>query len=37
MSKGAPLIDIDLGMTGLTKQELFPLCGQLVGHYPVAG
>ena len=37
MSRGTPLIDSGLSMTGLTKQELSSLCGLLVGHYPVAG
>ena len=37
MSRGTPLADIDLGEKGLTKQELFSLCGRLVGHYSVAG
>ena len=37
MSRGAPLVDIDLNMMGLTKRGLFSLCGRLVGHYPVAG
>ena len=37
MSRGTPLVDIDLDMTGLTKRGLFSLCGRLVGHYPVAG
>ena len=37
MSRGTPLVDIDLNMTGLTKRGLFSLCGRLVGHYPVAG
>ena len=37
MSRGTPLVDVDLNMTGLTKRGLFLLCGRLVGHYPVAG
>ena len=37
MSRGTPLADVDLGVKGLTKRELFSLCGRLVGHYPVAG
>ena len=37
MSRGTPLVDIDLNMTGLTKWGLFSLCGRLVGHYPLAG
>ena len=37
MSRGTPLVDIDLNMMGLTMQGLFSLCGRLVGHYPVAG
>ena len=35
--KGNASADIDLGEKGLTKRELFSLCGRLVGHYPVAG
>ena len=37
MSRGTPLVDINLNMKGLTKRELFSLCGRLVGQYPVAG
>ena len=37
MSRGRLLVDIDLGIKGLTKQELFSLCGHLVGYYLVAG
>ena len=35
MLRGKPLVDNDLGMKGLTKQEFF-LIGHLVGNYPVA-
>ena len=37
MSRRTPLADVDLDMKGLTKRELFSLCGHLIGHYPVAG
>ena len=37
ISSGTPLVDIDLGMKGLTTRELFSLRGHLVGHYPIAG
>ena len=36
MSGGRPLADVNLDMKGLTKQELFSLCGCLIGQYPVA-
>ena len=36
MSRGTPLVDIGLNMTGLTKRRLFSLCSRLVGHYSVA-
>ena len=37
MSRGTPLADVDFDVNGLTKRELFSLCGRLIGHYPVAG
>ena len=37
MSRGTPLVDIDLNMTGLTKRGFFRCVTGWVGHYPLAG
>ena len=37
MSRGAKLPSSNCVTAGMTKRELFSLCGQLTGHYPVVG
>ena len=37
MSRVTALSEVGPVKAGLTKRELFSLCGRLVGHYPVAG
>ena len=36
MSRGSPIDQLEVG-DGLTKRQLFSLCGRLTGHYPIAG